>query len=142
MWELLTPFRKRVEARSAPVRRPRPYRARCTPREDRCLLSVSLTDSPPPVPLVGSPVIWTATSSDHGTTPVYQFSVGPIGGAPLVVRDFSPSNSFTWNPMQEGTYEIQGIIKDSYTDTIGESASAAYTAESRGVGDTPGVSPP
>ena len=118
----------------------------CKPLEDRCLLSVSLTDSGPPVPLVGSPVIWTATASGHGATPVYQFSVGPAGGASQVVRDFSPSNSFTWNPMQEGSYNIQVIVKDSFSASTGESATASYTAKSRVVGnhrgDQPHVQPP
>ncbi len=141
MWQLLTPFRKRVEARHTPARRPRRYRPHCKPLEDRCLLSVSLTDSGPPVPLVGSPVVWTATASGHGTTPVYQFSVGPTGGASQMVRDFSPSNSFTWNPMQEGSYDIQVTVKDSFSASTGESASATYTAKSRVVGTSAVISP-
>ena len=134
-------FSQRVEARRTPARRPRRYRPHCKPLEDRCLLSVTLTASGPPVPLVGSPVIWTATASGDGTTPVYQFSVGPTGGASQVVQDFSPSNSFTWNPMQEGTYDIQVIVKDSFGATTGESASASYTAESRVVGTSAVISP-
>ena len=141
MWQLLTPFRKRVEARHTPARRPRRYRPDCRSLEDRCLLSVSLTSSGPPVPLVGSPVIWTATASGHGTTPVYQFSVEPNGGASQVVRDFSLSNSFTWDPMQEGTYNIQVTVKDSFSASTGESASASYTAESRVVGTSAVISP-
>ena len=141
MWQLLTPFRKRVETRHTPARRPRWYRPHCKSLEDRCLLSVSLTSGGPPVPLVGSPVIWTATASGHGTTPVYQFSVEPSGGTSQVVRDFSPSNSFTWNPMQEGTYNIQVTVKDSFSATTGESASASYTAESRVVGTSAVISP-
>ena len=141
MWQLLTPSRKRVEARHTPARRPRRYRPHCTPLEDRCLLSVSLTDSAPPVPLVGSPVIWTATASGHGATPVYQFSVGPTGGPSQVVRDFSPSNSFTWNPMQEGTYDIQVTVKDSFGAATGESATASYTAQIAGRGDQRGGQP-
>ena len=124
-----------------PARRPRRYRPHCKPLEDRCLLSVSLTRSGPPVPLVGSPVTWTATASGHGTTPVYQFSVGPAGGASQVVRDFSTSNSFTWNPMQEGSYDIQVTVKDSFGAATGESATATYTAESRVVGTHAVVSP-
>ena len=141
MWQLLTPFRKRVEARHTLARRPRRYRPHCTLLEDRCLLSVSLTPSGPPVPLVGSPVTWTATASGHGTTPVYQFSVAPPGGASQMVQDFSPSNSFTWNPMQEGTYDIQVIVKDSFSASTGESATASYTAKSRVVGNQRGDQP-
>ena len=80
MWPLLKPFRQRVEARHTPARRPRWYRPQCRPLEDRCLLSVTLTPEGPPVPLVGSPVTWTATVDDQGSAPVYQFSVGPAGG--------------------------------------------------------------
>ena len=141
MWQLLTPFRKRIEARHTPARRPRWYRPHCKPLEDRCLLSVSLSGSGPPVPLVGSPVIWTATASGHGPTPVYQFSVGPTGGPSQVVRDFSPSNSFTWNPMQEGSYDIQVTVKDSFSAATGESATASYTATSRVVGTSAVISP-
>src|SRR5436190_14341107 len=102
MWQFVTPSRKRINARHISARRTRWYRPDCKPLEDRCLLSVSLSGSKPHVPLVGSPVIWTATASGHGETPVYQFRVGPTGGPSHVVRDFSPSNSFIWNPMQEG----------------------------------------
>ena len=124
-----------------PARRPRRHRPHCTPLEDRCLLSVSLTDIAPAVPYVGSPVIWTATSSGHGAKPVYQFSVGLPGGPFQVVRDFSPSNSFTWNPMQEGTYEIQVTVKNGFGAAKGESASATYTAQTRVVGHGAVVSP-
>ena len=141
MWQFVTPSRKRIRARHISARRTRLYRPQCTPLEDRCLLSVVLSGSEPPVPLVGSPVIWTATASGHGPTPVYQFRVGPIGGPFQVVRDFSASNSFTWNPMQEGTYSIQVIVKDSFSAATGESATASYTADSRVVGASAVVSP-
>jgi hypothetical protein len=91
--------------------------------------------------LVGSPVTWTATADGHGTTPVYQFSAGPVGGASHVVRDFSPSNSFTWNPMQEGSYDIQVAVKDSFGAATGESTTATYTATSRVTGTSAVVSP-
>ena len=141
MWQLVTPSRKRAAARRTPVRRPRRHRPHCTPLEDRCLLSVSLTDTAPAVPYVGSPVIWTATSSGHGAKPVYQFSVGLPGGPLQVVRDFSRSNSFTWNPMQEGTYEIQVVVKTGFGARKSESATATYTAQTRVVGDSAVVSP-
>src|SRR5690242_20808328 len=141
MWRLVTSFRKRVEARHAPVHRPRWHRPHCTHLEDRCLLSVSLTESGPTVPHVGSPVVWTATASGHGAAPVYQFSVGPDGGVAHVVRDFSTSNTFTWNPMLEGTYDIQVIVKDSFSASTGESAAATYTAQSRVTGTGAVVSP-
>ncbi|MBV8676355.1 MAG: aryl-sulfate sulfotransferase [Planctomycetaceae bacterium] len=58
-----------------------------------------------------------------------------------VVRDFSPSNSFTWNPMQEGSYDIQVTVKDGFSASTGESASASYTAQSRVVGTGAVISP-
>ena len=141
MWQLVTPSSTRAAARRAPVRRPRRHRPHCTPLEDRCLLSVSLTDTAPAVPYVGSPVIWTATSRGHGSKPVYQFSVGLPGGALQVVRDFSLSDSFTWNPMQQGTYDIRVVVKTGFGARKSESTSATYTAQTRVVGDSAVVSP-
>ena len=140
MWQLPTPFRKRIDTRRTPVRRPRRYRPHCKLLEERCLLSVTLTPSGPSVPLVGSPVTWTATASGDGTTPVYQFNVEPPGGTFQVVQDYSGSNSFTWNPMQQGTFNIEVIVKDSYSATTGDSTSASYTAQSRVVGNTAVIS--
>ena len=51
MWQLVTPSRKRAAARRNPVRRSGRHRPHCTPLEDRCLLSVSLTDIAPACPL-------------------------------------------------------------------------------------------
>ena len=63
-----------------------------------------------------------------------------------MVRDFSNTNSFTWNPMQEGTYTIQVTVKTSYSATTGESTSVSYTAKSRvfgyHCGDQPDGQPP
>ena len=141
MWQLLAPFRERTEGRRIPARYTRRYWLLCQPLEDRCLLSVSLTDSGPLVPLVGSPVVWTATASGHGESSVYQFSVGPIGGATRVVRDFSASDSFTWNPMQEGRYDIRVTVKDSFDSSTGETATATYAATSRVTGRSAVISP-
>ena len=141
MWQLVTPSLKRAAARRTPVRRPRQHRPHCTPLEDRCLLSVSLSETAPAVPYVGSPVTWTATSSGHGRSPVYQFNVGMLGGPLQVVSDFSSSNSFTWNPMQEGTYVIVVVVKKGFGATKSETAAATYTAQTRVVGDSAVVSP-
>jgi hypothetical protein len=84
--------------------------------------------------LVGAPVTLTATASGEGTSPVYQYSVGPTGGSSHVVSNFSPSSTFTWNPMQEGSYTIQVTVKTSYSDTTSVSSTASYTANSRIVG--------
>jgi arylsulfate sulfotransferase len=141
MWQFVTPSRKRAAGPHTSVRRSRRHRPRCTPLEDRCLLSVSLTETAPGVPYVGSPVVWTAMSGGHGSKPVYQFSVGLQGGALQVVRDFGSGDSFTWNPMQEGTYDIQVVVKNGFKKAKGESAIATYTALSRVVGASAVVSP-
>jgi hypothetical protein len=141
MWVRL-PFRKRVEVGRVTGRRRRLNRPRCTPLEDRVLLSVSLTDTAPPIPYVGSPVVWTATASGHGTSPVYQFSVERTGGASYVVRDFSTSNTFTWNPMEEGTYVISVTVEDSFgASSTAETAGDSYTAVTRIVGNGAVITP-
>jgi Arylsulfotransferase (ASST) len=141
MWQLVTPTRKRAAARRISVRSSRQNRPRCTPLEDRCLLSVSLFDTAPAAPYVGSPVTWTATSSGLGPKPVYQFSVGPQGGPLQVVSDFSLGDSFTWNPIQQGTYEIQVVVKHGFAAAKSQSTIATYTAQTRVVGDSAVVSP-
>ena len=141
MSQRLTPFSKRNEARRTSARRARWFRPQLKLLEDRCLLSVTLTSSGPPVPLVEAPVTWTATATGDGTAPVYQFSVEPPGGSFQMVQDFSTSDSFTWSPPGEGTYDVQVIVKDSYSATTGESTTASYTAQSRIVGDSAVISP-
>ena len=141
MWQAVVSSRKRIKGRHISARRSRSYRPYGSPLEGRCLLSVSLSGSEPPVPLVGSPVTWTATANGDGPSPVYQFRVGPVGGATQVVQDYSPSDSFTWNPIQQGSYEIQVTVKDSFSASTGDSATASYTAESRVVGTGAVISP-
>ena len=41
------------------------------------------------------------------------------------MRDFSPADTFTWTPMQEGDYDIRVIVKDGYQAT--EAAIAVVT---------------
>lgn len=126
---------------TTPHRHARRYRPCCTPLEDRCLLSVSLSDIAPTGAYVGWPVLWKATASHVGRKPVYQFSVGESGGPLQVVSAFSPSDSFTWNPMQEGTYEIQVTVKRHYGAARGETTTSTYTAKTRVVGEQAVVSP-
>ena len=137
IWRLLKPSRTWIADLRASVRRPRRLRPYCTPLEDRCLLSVSLSDIAPAVPYVGSPVIWTAGSRGHGPRAVYRFSVGLQGGALHVVRDFSQSNSFTWNPMQEGIYEIRVDVKSGFAARRSEFTTETYTTRSRVLGNAP-----
>src|SRR5262249_23766290 len=127
----------------------RPGRGRATRRlvleqlEDRSLPScmVSLAPGEAAPQLVGERIAWTATATDCGAAPVYQFSAAPDGGAFHVVRDFSPSNSFAWTPMQEGIYDIEVTVKDGYAATDTTSAVAVDEAASRVTGSQAVVTP-
>jgi arylsulfate sulfotransferase len=100
-------------------------RLRVETLDDRSLpSSVTLTPSDDS-PLVGERVTWTATATDCGTTPVYQFLAGPHGGAFHVLRDFSPADTFTWTPMREGSYDVEVVVKDGYQGA--ETATAVAT---------------
>jgi arylsulfate sulfotransferase len=134
MWRFMTASSTKSAARRSPVRRLRVNRPRFTPLEDRSLLSVALTDIAPAGPSVGSPVIWTATSHGEGSKPVYRFSVQQQGGGFQVVRDFSSSNRFTWNPMQEGTYQVRVDVKAGFGASKSEFAIATYTPQTNVVG--------
>jgi hypothetical protein len=90
---------------------------------------------------VGDPVTWTATASDCGDAPVYQFSVAPHEGAFRVVRDFSPSNTFAWTLMQEGTYDVRVIVKDGYEATETTTAEVPDEVVSRVTGSQAVISP-
>ena len=111
--------------------------------EDRSLPScmVSLAPSEAAPQLVGERITWTATATECGTTPVYQFSTAPHGGAFHVVRDFSPASAFTWTPMQEGTYDIEVTVKDGYRATAMTSAVAVDAVASRVSGSQAVVTP-
>src|SRR6516162_8393788 len=111
------------------------------PLEDRALPSVTLTPSEAAPQLVGERITWTATAADCGSAPVYQFSAAPHGGEFHVVRDFSPTNTFTWTPMQEGNYDIEVIVKDGYQGTGTCSAVATDAVASRVTGSQAVVSP-
>src|SRR5215472_8619605 len=118
---LLNSLRKMVGNTAARCQGPRrlPGRSRVTrrlllePLEDRTLPSctVSLAPDEAAPQLVGERITWTATAADCGTAPVYQFSVAPHCGAFRVVRDFSPTNTFAWTPMQEGTFDNMVTVK-------------------------------
>jgi hypothetical protein len=94
--------------------------------------------SPPPV---GEQITWTATATNCGQTPVYQFSVGPVGGPAHVVRDFSPTNSFAWTPMQEGGYYIKVTVKDGLGATAAHAAAVIDWANSRVSGSQAVITP-
>jgi hypothetical protein len=103
-------------------------------RADPLACTVSLEPNANSSHLVGDPVTWTATATNYGQTPVYQFSVGAEGGPLHVVRDFSLSNTFTWAPMQEGSYNVEVTVKAGYGATRTHSAVASYLVDSRVTG--------
>src|SRR5262249_19901999 len=141
---LLNSLRKIVGRTAAYPRGPRrrPGRSRVArwlllePLEDRTLPSctLSLVPSEPAPQLVGEPILWTATATDCGKDLVYQFGVSPAAGPFRVARDFSPSDSFAWAPLQEGAYNIRVIVKDGYqaTDTVSAVASDAVNSRVTG----------
>src|SRR5262249_52852322 len=47
---------------------------------------------------------------------------------------------FTWDPLQEGRYIIQVIVKDSFSAVTGESRGVPHTAKSRIVGPGAAIS--
>jgi len=111
--------------------------------EDRTLPSctLSLVPNEPAPQLVGEPVLWTATASDCGKDLVYQFSVRPAGDEFRVVRDFSPVNTFTWAPMQEGTYNIEVTAKQGFQGTETFSAIVSDAVNPRVTGPDAVISP-
>src|SRR6266851_5942497 len=126
----------------APRKRPATCKLLLELLEDRTVPStVSLVPSEAAPQLVGERVTWTATATDVGAAPIYQFSSAPHGGAFHVVRDFSPTNSFAWTPMQEGTYDILVTVKDGYTATETTTAVMGDAVASRVTGSVAVITP-
>jgi arylsulfate sulfotransferase len=128
----------------ARVRQPsrrRTCRLRLEVLEDRNLLSgiVTLAPNEAAPQLVGDAITWTASAMEVGAAPVYQFSAAPHGDGFHVVRDFSPTNSFAWTPMHEGSYDIEVAVKDGYQATDMATAVAVDAVASRVTGSQPVV---
>jgi hypothetical protein len=51
-----------------------------------------------------------------------------------VVRDFSTQNTFTWDPLQEGTYNVQVAVEDGFGGPSGGSTVVSYAVNSRVTG--------
>lgn len=100
----------------------------------------TLTPSVPSGQPVGTTVAWTAASGASGA-PVYRFSAGLAGGSLRVLRDFSLSDSFSWTPLQEGTYEIAVTAKAAFTATGGTTTAVSFVVTSRITGAAAVVSP-
>ena len=69
--------------------------------------TVTLTSSAASGQPVGTTIKWTATSISGM---LYQFSVAYGTGAYYILRDAALSNSFTWTPLQEGTYKVKVVV--------------------------------
>ncbi len=134
--------RARRVRRDAPRKRPVTCKLFLELLEDRTVPStISLAPSEAAPQLVGERITWTATASDLGANPVYQFRVGPENGPMHMVRDFSLTNSFTWTPMDEGTYDIQVIAKQGFNATDTESADVLDLVNSRVTGTDAVITP-
>jgi hypothetical protein len=118
--------RTALSPRIAPKRRSQSLHLRPRLEELECRnlpSTISLVPSEPAPQLVGEPITWTATVTDGPTAGlVYQFSDGPTDGPFHMARDFSPSNTFTWAPMEEGDYKIKVTVKQGFAATDAESA--------------------
>ena len=103
--------------------------------------SVTVAPSLPSRQPVGTAITWTARSAGM-QNPVYRFSVRSPHGPSRVVRDFSPTPSFTWTPLHEGTYAIRATAKDGFgvTSTSDTVAVATFTVTSRITGQNAVVS--
>jgi hypothetical protein len=110
-------------------------------RADPLPVTISLAPNADASHLVGDPVTWTATVSNSGNSPAYQFSVGEAGGPLYVVRDFSRSDQFSWAPMEEGSFNVQVTVKASFDATHTHSAVASYQVDSRVTGSEAVISP-
>jgi hypothetical protein len=110
--------------------------------EDRTVPSaISLVPSEAAPQLVGERITWTATVTDGPAVPVYQFSDGPADGPFHVARDFSPDNTFTWAPMQEGRYKIMVTVKDGFAGTNADDAVVSDVVNSRVTGSQAVITP-
>ena len=58
-----------------------------------------------------------------------------------MVQDYSSTNSFTWDPMQEGTYQVQVNVEANYGTPVVDTTSVSYTVQTRIVGNDAVVSP-
>ncbi len=125
----------------SPVRTSRSTSAGLNPPPGGFACSVSLVPDKSAPQFVGEPITWTATAINCGTNPVFQFSAGLTGGPLQMMRDFSATNTFTWAPMQEGTYDVRVTVKDGFTATDTTSAVVTDVVNSRVTGTDPVVTP-
>jgi len=129
------------------------YAPAATAQSSGC--TVALQPSVPSPQLVGERIVWTATATNCGPTPVYQFSVAGRsrdrdgerseheGAHPrfAMVRDYNLDGFFAWAPMQEGAYDVRVRVKDGFDGVRVASAVANDRVISRVTGEDPVVTP-
>ena len=78
--------------------------------------SVSLLPSTPSPQLVGERVVWTATATNCGDAPVYQYKVALTAANPKfhMARDFSLENTLASGMLREGPYAVMVTVKSSF----------------------------
>ncbi len=126
-----------------------------TANAEPSLCAISLHSSASPTLLVGERIVWTATASNCGAAPVFQFAIaarveggnheGPSHGPSrhqfAMVRDFSLDNSFAWAPMQEGSYEVRVKVKNGFDAVQAASTLVSERVTSRVTGEDALVTP-
>src|SRR5689334_10790376 len=136
-----------------------------TARSQSTTCIVSLTPGTPCPLFVGDRVVWTATATNCGASPVYQYRVASPGEAAgddeddwsggsanngdrsskhpqfRMVRDFSPANSFSWATLHEGSYQVMVRVKDGFDAVNSTSAVVSTTVNSRVIGAHAVVTP-
>jgi hypothetical protein len=100
----------------------------------------SLTPNVPTGRKVGTSVTWTATASG-GSALEYQFSVSMSSHPSVVLRDFEPSNSFTWTPLAEGAYRVTVVVQDASAPGTTGTLSKPYSITTRIVASQAVVTP-
>src|SRR3984885_16310511 len=65
--------------------------------------TLTLNSNVPSGQTVGTSIQWTTTAQ---AGMVYQYSVAYSTGPYFVMRDASASNTFSWTPLQEGSYTV------------------------------------
>ena len=98
--------------------------------------SVSLLPSTPSPQLVGERVVWTATATNCGDAPVYQYKVALTAANPKfhIARDFSLENTLASGILQEGLYAVMVTVKSSFDATDATSAVVSGSIRSRVTG--------
>ena len=87
-------------------------------------MSVALTSSLSSPAYVGTTVVWTATVTPSGGSPLYRFSTSTKSGVWNVVRDYGLSSTLPWTSLQEGIAGIQVQVTDSVTGATAQSQTA------------------